>query len=82
VQAHDNIIREIQQVEGVGYITCSNDESIKLWSSSLILFKTFLGHSGFIFTVKPLILDMFGLIYVSGSDDSTVKLWHGEGEII
>ena len=37
VQAHDHIIREIQPIVGIGYVTCSNDESVKLWSNSLIL---------------------------------------------
>ena len=31
--AHDDIIREICEVPGIGFVSCSNDESVKLWST-------------------------------------------------
>lgn len=36
--AHDDIIREIADIEGSGMIiTCSNDEKLKIWSAELEL---------------------------------------------
>ncbi len=31
--AHGDIIREISKIPEVGFITCSNDETLKLWTS-------------------------------------------------
>jgi phospholipase A-2-activating protein len=31
--AHDDIIREIDEVPGVGFVSCSNDETVKLWTT-------------------------------------------------
>lgn len=72
--AHNDIIREISAVEEVGFITCSNDETIKLWTSELELIHTFTGHTGFIFSVKASKLGS----YFSGGDDKALKIWENE----
>ena len=72
--AHKDIIREISGVEEVGYVTCSNDESIKLWTSDLELIHTFMSHSSFVFTVKSTQLGT----YYSGGDDKALKIWQNE----
>lgn len=49
-KAHADIIREIALVPAVGVLTCSNDESVKLWSfdgTELLISR---GHTSFIFT--------------------------------
>jgi WD40 repeat protein len=38
----------------VGFVSCSNDELVKLWDLSGKLIKTFKGHGGFVFTVTCL----------------------------
>lgn len=78
VQAHSDIVREIVQVTGIGMLTCSNDELVKLWSKDLECIGTFVGHSGFVFSAKVL-HTMNGLYYVSGGDDNSVKIWDGVG---
>lgn len=76
--AHGDIIREIADVDGSGMIiTCSNDESLKLWSADLDLIETFSGHSAFVFAVKAIALGS----YVSGSEDKSVKIW-GESSCV
>jgi WD40 repeat protein len=61
--AHDDIIREIADVENSGMIiTCSNDEKIKLWSADLEPISTLYGHSAFVFSAKALRLGR----YISG----------------
>lgn len=70
--AHNDIIREISDIEGSGMIvTCSNDEAIKMWSADLEPIQTMLGHTAFVFTVKALRLGL----YASGGEDKTLKLW-------
>ena len=74
VYAHKDIIREIQPIPNIGYITSSNDETLKLWSADLSPLITFLGHKGYVFTVKQL-----GNYFVSGGDDRTIIIWNSEG---
>lgn len=56
------------------FATCSNDETIRIWSAELEEVQKLTGHSGFVFAVKA-----FGLgSYISGGDDKTVKVWEEE----
>ena len=34
--------------------TCSNDESVKIWSGDLEPIQTLLGHTAFVFSVKAI----------------------------
>lgn len=69
--AHSDIIREFAEVSGFGFLSCSNDEMIKMWSLHGELINTFLGHEAFIFSVSVLPDGRF----LSGSDDRTLKIW-------
>jgi phospholipase A-2-activating protein len=70
--AHNDIIREIADVDGSGMIiTCSNDETVKIWSGDLEPIETLLGHTAFVFSVKALRLGF----YASGGEDKTLKIW-------
>ena len=48
--AHEDIVREISLVEGLGVLTCSNDETVKIWTFDLDPIDTYRGHSAFVFT--------------------------------
>ena len=69
-KAHKDIIRELTKVE-TGFASCSNDETIKIWSLDGAMLRVFTGHESYVFSVKTVGLD--GL--VSGSDDRTVRIW-------
>ena len=69
--AHDDIIRQFTEVPGLGFASCSNDESVKLWSIDGNLLQTFKGHMGFVFAVTTLITGEIA----SGGDDCLVKIW-------
>jgi phospholipase A-2-activating protein len=30
--AHEDIIRQFAEVPGIGFVSCSNDETVKLWT--------------------------------------------------
>ena len=70
--AHNDIVREISYVEDIGFITSSNDETLKLWSSDLEEIQTLTGHSAFVFTVKSKSLGH----YFSGGEDKSIKIWN------
>lgn len=49
-RAHSDIVREIALVPSIGFLTCSNDETVKLWTfdgNEVICNR---GHSSFVFT--------------------------------
>lgn len=74
--AHDDIIRQFSEVPGFGFASCSNDETVKLWSIDGALLHTFSGHLGFVFAINTLITGEI----VSGGDDCTVKVWTTDGD--
>ena len=56
-------------------LTCSNDETVKLWSADLEPIQTLRGHSAFVFSAKSLRLGS----YASGGEDKTLRIW-GESD--
>ena len=74
---HGDIIREISMVDEIGFITCSNDEKLKLWSADLEEIQTFTGHLSFVFSVKAKNIGH----YYSGGDDKCLKIWDNEKAI-
>ena len=71
-EAHGDIIRQFVEVPILGgFASCSNDETIKMWTMDGQHLLDMKGHSGFVFTVDCL---ETGEI-VSGGDDCTVRVW-------
>lgn len=68
-------MRCLSEVPGIGFASCSNDETVKLWSLDGNLLQTFNGHNGFVFSVITLVTGEI----VSGGDDCTVKIWTADG---
>lgn len=52
-------------------MSCSNDETVKLWTIDGTLLSEMKGHTGFVFAVC--VLDSGEI--VSGGDDKTVRVW-------
>ncbi len=67
-----DIIRQIIPIKDVGFATCSNDETIKMWDSKWTLLQTLKGHNSYVYALAYNTVD--GEI-VSGSEDNTVKAW-------
>lgn len=59
---------------GLGFASCSNDQTVKLWSIDGANLAELKGHNGFVFSVA--MLDSGEL--VSGGDDCTVKVWRDQ----
>ena len=56
-------------ISDIGFLTCSNDETLKIWSMDLELIQELLGHTGYVFSCK------YKSNILSGSDDRTAKVW-------
>ena len=70
--AHEDIIRQFCEIPSIGFASCSNDETVKMWSTDGNLLHTLRGHMGFIFTVYTLLTGEIA----SGGDDCTVRIWN------
>mmetsp|Transcript_2092 Transcript_2092/g.2658 ORF Transcript_2092/g.2658 Transcript_2092/m.2658 type:complete len:347 (-) Transcript_2092:367-1407(-) len=55
----------------IGFVSCSNDSMVKIWTYDGDMISELAGHSGYVFAVHTLPNN----IIASGSDDRTVKLW-------
>ena len=71
VQAHSDIIREIILIPNVGFATCSNDQTVKIWTDDCRLIQTLEGHRGYVFCLE---VSSTGVLF-SGSDDRTIRTW-------
>jgi phospholipase A-2-activating protein len=69
--AHEDIIRKFCDYSPVGFVSCSNDAVLKIWTYDGDLVAELKGHTGFVFTVFSLPNN----IIASGSDDKTVRIW-------
>ena len=73
-QAHDDIVRGFAPVPGLGCIaSCSNDQTVKLWSLDGGHMMDLTGHTAFTFAIDT--LDTGEI--VSAGDDCVVKVWDG-----
>eukprot|EP00127_Corallochytrium_limacisporum_P000399 Clim_evm94s11 gene=Clim_evmTU94s11 len=69
---HDDAVRGLVHVPGLGFASCSNDAKIVLWAHDGAILKEFHGHTSFIYSID-LLPD--GLRLVSGGEDRTMRLW-------
>lgn len=76
-EAHGDIVRDFCLIKDIGFASCSNDETIKIWTYDGTLIQTLLGHTGFIFNIS----NLPGGDLASASDDKTVRIWRG-GECV
>jgi phospholipase A-2-activating protein len=70
-EAHEDIIREIKEVPGIGFATCSNDQKVKLWTIDGQNIGEFSGHTSLVFSL--ICLDSGEI--VSAAEDCTVRVW-------
>lgn len=70
-KGHDDIIRQFADFSPVGFVSCSNDSKIKIWTYEGELISELIGHTGFVFTVHTLPNN----VIISGADDCSIKLW-------
>eukprot|EP01130_Rhizamoeba_saxonica_P009718 TRINITY_DN3965_c0_g2_i1.p1 TRINITY_DN3965_c0_g2~~TRINITY_DN3965_c0_g2_i1.p1 ORF type:complete len:728 (-),score=186.10 TRINITY_DN3965_c0_g2_i1:569-2752(-) len=70
---HDDAVRSLTDVKGVGFLSSSNDGTLKLWTYDGTCISTLIGHESFVYSVAVLPSGEF----VSASEDGTVRVWSG-----
>ena len=76
-KAHEDIVRSFTNFEEIGFVSCSNDETVKFWTNEGDLLQSMSGHAGFVFDVY----EISPGVVASGSDDRSVKIWK-DGECV
>ena len=79
IKAHDNIIRCIVELPGVGLLTCSNDQSSKLWSLDLDDLAVNNDHSSFVFALAAFPGEEIN--FVTGGEDFKILIYEG-GKVV
>lgn len=83
-EGHRDCVRGLAVINGLQFLSCSNDATVMLWSIEGDLLKTFEGHDNFIYSVcvireplKPGVTPPKSRPYwfVSVSEDKTVRVW-------
>jgi len=75
-EAHDQAVRGFCEVPGIGFASCSNDETVKLWTLDGVSIGILTGHSGFVYHVTTLLSGEL----VSCCDDKSVRIWNRDGQ--
>ncbi|KAJ3028528.1 hypothetical protein HDV00_010188 [Rhizophlyctis rosea] len=70
---HTDAVRGLALYQGVGFASCSNDSTIRLWSFNGDVLQELSGHTSFIYTLIALPTGEL----VSGGEDRTVRVWRG-----
>jgi len=71
-KGHNDIIRGIVEVPGLGFATCSNDEMVKVWTLEGDEIHTMQGHTTYIFAICALATGEI----VTGGDDCHLRVWN------
>ena len=72
-KAHENIVRGITEIQGIGILTCSNDSKVKLWSLDLDELSMFEDHTSFVFALANIRTD--SLDFASGGEDFKLMVY-------
>jgi phospholipase A-2-activating protein len=73
IQAHSDAVRGLVAVPNVGFASCSNDGSLRVWTVKGDLVQEMFGHSSFVYSISIL---PDGRLLSSG-EDRTARIWNG-----
>mmetsp|Transcript_16999 Transcript_16999/g.18926 ORF Transcript_16999/g.18926 Transcript_16999/m.18926 type:complete len:753 (+) Transcript_16999:55-2313(+) len=71
ITEHTDAVRGLANVPGVGFLSCSNDCTVRLWTYDGLCMRNLSGHAGFIYCVSVLSTGEF----LSCAEDGTCKVW-------
>ncbi|XP_076047621.1 phospholipase A2 activator protein [Oratosquilla oratoria] len=71
---HTDCIRGLSIMSDKLFLSCSNDATVRLWSIDGPCINTYYGHTNFIYSLS--VFQDTGL-FVTGSEDRTLKVWKG-----
>jgi phospholipase A-2-activating protein len=77
ISKHTDVVRNLIQVPGIGFASCSNDATIRVWDLEGNQQIELYGHNSFIYSLSILPSGEF----ISGGEDRSVRVWDGHENI-
>ncbi|ORX61512.1 PFU-domain-containing protein [Hesseltinella vesiculosa] len=68
---HTDVVRDLAILPGVGFVSCANDATVRIWSMEGECLQVLYGHTSYVYSVAVL---STGEI-VSSGEDRTVRIW-------
>lgn len=72
MKGHTDCVRGIIGLANNGILSCGNDAVIKLWNEDGDCIRDYHGHGNYIYSIA---LGPDGDTFVTGSEDSTIRMW-------
>ncbi|KAI8869965.1 PFU-domain-containing protein [Ramicandelaber brevisporus] len=70
---HTDVVRSLTRVPGVGFASCSNDCTVRLWGAMGQCLRELHGHNNYVYSLS--MLPGGGGELVSSGEDRTVRVW-------
>jgi phospholipase A-2-activating protein len=74
---HEDVVRSLVEIPSLGFASCSNDASIRMWTLNGDCIRECYGHTSFVYSLAVL---PTGEI-VSSGEDRTVRVWQGSDQV-
>ncbi len=72
---HRDCVRGLALLPDIGFVSCSNDETLVVWSFGGDVLQVLYGHTAFVYAVDVLHTAAGESLILSGSEDRTLKIW-------
>lgn len=80
LKGHKDCVRSLLSLPNDSIISASNDAIIKIWNEDGECVKELEGHTNYIYSIA-FNYHLGDHIFVSGGEDSTLRMWNLEGEL-
>jgi phospholipase A-2-activating protein len=74
---HEDVVRSLVEIPSLGFASCSNDSSIRIWTLNGDCIRECYGHTAFVYSLTLLPTGEL----VSSGEDRSVRVWQGSDQI-
>jgi len=75
IKAHSDSVRGLAEFPGIGFVTASHDQTLKIWADDGRCIAELVGHQAIVYSAAV----VNSAVVVSGSEDNTCRIWRPDG---